>query len=60
VGNASVLGRWTLFFNFKGTSSCVLHKTFCRYLSTNFWLWERIGEALKMVNSPYQFAETWY
>jgi hypothetical protein len=24
-GNASVLGRWTLFFNFKGTPSRILH-----------------------------------
>jgi hypothetical protein len=23
-------------------------------------LWEQIGEALKMVGSAYQFAETWY
>jgi hypothetical protein len=25
-----------------------------------FVMWERIGEALKMVYSAYQFAETWY
>ncbi len=23
-------------------------------------MWKRIGEALKMVYSAYQFAETWY
>jgi hypothetical protein len=23
-------------------------------------MWERIGEALMMVYSAYQFAETWY
>jgi hypothetical protein len=37
TGLALVLGRWTLFFNFKGKPSCISHKTFCRHLSTIFW-----------------------
>jgi hypothetical protein len=38
TGIALVLGRWTLFFNFKGTPCCISHKTFCRHLSTIYWL----------------------
>jgi hypothetical protein len=32
-----VLGRWTFFFNFKGTPSWILQKRFCRHLSPNYW-----------------------
>jgi hypothetical protein len=55
-----VLGRWTFFFCFKGQSSSILQKIFCCNLSELLVMWERIGEALKMVYSAYQFAETWY
>jgi hypothetical protein len=61
VGNASVLWRWTLFFNFKGTPSRILHKMFCRQLEHKLLvMWEIIGEALKIMCSANQFAETWY
>jgi hypothetical protein len=42
-----VLGRWTIFFNFKGTPSWILQKRFCRHLSPNYL--GRIGEALQIV-----------
>jgi hypothetical protein len=29
--------RWTFFFNFKGTPSWILQKTFCPHLSPNYW-----------------------
>jgi hypothetical protein len=42
----SGVNRWVMlqywgaghyFFNFKGTLSCISHKTFCRHLSINYW-----------------------
>ncbi len=56
----SVLGRWTLFFNFKGTPSRIWHKTFSPLEHKLLVMLEIIGEALKMVCSANQFAETWY
>jgi hypothetical protein len=53
IGIALVLGCWAFFFNFVKNGLPPLEPKL-------LVMWERIGEALKMVFGTYQFAETWY
>jgi hypothetical protein len=61
IGIALVLERWIFFFNFKGPPSWISQKNVLPPLEPKLLvIWERIGEALKVVNGAQQFAETWY
>jgi hypothetical protein len=60
VGNASVLGRWTLFLNLNGKHPVFTSNVLPPLEPKLLVIWERIGEALKMVYRAYQFADTWY
>jgi hypothetical protein len=60
-GNALVLSLWTFFFYFKGQPFWILQKTVLLPLEPNLLvIWERIGEALKVVYGAYHFTETQY
>jgi hypothetical protein len=53
IGIALVLGCWATILN--------LAKNVLPPLEPKLLvMWERIGEALKMMLGAYQFAETWY
>jgi hypothetical protein len=61
IGIALVLGCRAFFFNFKRATILNFAKNVLPPLDPKLLvMWERIGEALKMVCSAYQFAETWY
>jgi hypothetical protein len=59
--NCSSVGRWTFFFNFKGPSSSIFQKNVSPKLEPQLLvMWERIGEAPKVVYGAYPFTETCY
>jgi hypothetical protein len=52
--------RWAFFFNFKGETILDFAKNVLLPLEPKLLvMWEKIGGAVKMVNSAYQFAKAW-
>jgi hypothetical protein len=56
-----VWGRWAFFFNFKGETILDFAKNVLLPLEPKLLvMWEKIGGALKMEYSAYQFEITWF
>jgi hypothetical protein len=54
------MGYWTFYFILKGAILDLAKNVFPPLEPKLLLMWERIGEALKMVYSVYQFGKTWY
>jgi hypothetical protein len=61
IASALVLGRWIFYFILKGNAILDFSKNILSPLEHILNVtWERTDEALKLMSSDYQYAETWY